>query len=1649
MADLINDGSLVGFWPLLEPSGAFVYKNYSPAYGKHPSGISFDMHVAVADLQYDEEHSSYWPGGTEFTNISSGNLIRGYCVQGHWKLKSTGSPPLSKYLTLGCGGKTQVQQCLAPAVAQSGFTVGAWLYPNSQGFLEAYTESASIGSAANDWNTMNARAHTMLGQFRAYTGNSGWLMGISGNPARSTQFNFEPEAGDTLQAFVSMEKANAAVSTGFLETPIESGCYTHIAFSYRYVDGTNNEIVLYKNGRVTASGTTTDDLTLDNTNLTGASNHRPFAIGATDSETATNYTPYYYRTGGWGNLMSGVYYFRRVLHEGELQEMHERGGLVAHDSALAPSQEVLLSDPDLVAYHTFTEPGFGDISNNHSPLVGVHDMGYRGAGKLQVPGPYGEGMTYGDGASTYGYLAASSGTCLDALSQGSWTISFLVAPPHAASRSNNIFCSWGSVTTSTSATAMPAATPLTNPTAGLCFSVSGVATRQVCIIEVYSTGDVEDTDNILVFSLDSTLDYFHGACTHIALAYDDSTKGIAAYADGVQCGSGTFTNSLTDQLLSVTSKGFPLMWTNGIKDDLTTSYRGVHATSFQDGDLGSIVVCKRALLPAEIRGIALSGINYTSLYRTRHDPRIVGYWPASDFNIDDILVEDEARCWGELDGHLVRGDSDPRNDQWYLFNRQNDGTVRYNQFGSRDLPPELASYGNLGITSGTFSPRGAGGGTVNLADAVDNRSSITNLTSRYKPYFEESDDMPQNVGADYLLSYEVTPSGDIPKTLGAYASTLTAPMHNSLLHEYAYDGNKDQRSFLTTELAEQGSGVTLVWVGYSDVPLVSGNLAYGVPSRVVLHTRFTLPQNVDGFSAGTTPLDISLWINGELIQRRPSTSIDAKIWSDQAPDGSADADILHFGGIAGKPSYISLYTTSDSGLGEIYLRNMFIMKGIFLSGEVEALAASGIQSPAIGGFTDSQSKTQVTIADSNLVGYYRFNGFAGGGSGTTDLSSNGNHLFGAQQSLVENGEGTLSRGAFDLHVFPGPRESSDLGVQCSGFTYASQEPPATAGGLMPPFMMSGVRFEKPREDFSIGFLYIKKNATATEFDTIIAYGMVPAAITDETNDNDRGWAIGMDSSDNMRLVMSLAHTDDGTGEGSMYLNTTSRPICSGQTLCGMFEAAQWYDDERDFDRYRHGTQRVPRPDFWSHYCWTYSAAAKKLSCYVNGALVDQKVLSYGIYPQTPNDPKARYLTMYQHTRDPWVQGDDITNDHEGSMTDLCYFDKTLTQEEIRYIALNGIDSAVGTPVSGLTGGYVRGQDTGSGLMGGMSRGVGPVSGLFGGYMPGGAVASGLFGGFVSGVVFGDGTIGGFVRGLDTVSGIVAGYIRGVDVGSGMIAGYIRGQEVGSGLFGGLVLGAQPVSGLFGGFIRAADVGSGLLGGFMLGGLAGNMHFDAGFNLSVLAAEDFDARLEVAKTMSADFDAKLIIFQNEQPPLVEILIPGTTVTGLSGPFNQYLIGSASGQQGKAITQTKWHFGDFSPPESVSVSGISYYPIQHNFVNDGYYIVRFEAIDSDGLHASATRILNATNGADPVVISMSGVPRSGNAGLEVDFVTNVDILPPSVTILSQLLHFDDGQTTMAFHPTHVYTEPGTYKPIWCVRDSRGMIWCDSLEAGSDVL
>lgn len=1612
MSSFINDGALIGFWPLNEPSGAPFFANHSPARAQYPSGISFDLHVAVATTATAIDHTrakSLWPGTASVFNPESGVTYRGYMAQGYWKIGSDSSP-FSRYLVLGNGASQVREQTLSQNVINSGITVGAWIYPNSNGYA---TPTAAVTGDLNvttyNWETEMARAHSLIGQFLWNNAAGGYHMGVSGRMDGGAQFNSTQFGGPAqLAAYVALESNNTTNPLS-LRTPIESGRPTHIAFTYRFVDGTSNQVVLYKDGRVAASGTTSVELDLSNASILS----RAFGIGNADDASAG--TNNYAGTAGWKHLVSGVYLFRRTLNEGEMLVLHNEGGFEPQPNNILSTQIVQLTDDKLLGYYPFKSIGFADVSKNHYPLVASIDEG-DADNNIVCPGPFnGGGVMQNAGTANATALVAVSGLVDAFLAARSWTIGIYAGPAAQGNgRDDNMIFSFGSVSTNVGNTAP---TAISAATFGMALTEFGTPNRMR--FSAYPLGDITAS----VFDIDTATSGYHStSVSHYGVVYDDQTRGIALYLNGALQGSGTLAHSLTDQLVRLAGSGYPLMFGNGVQDTITDAAgRGLFSNGANKMCLGPITILGRPILPAEMRYIAQNGIDISATYRTLYDSRLMGYWPCDQFSIDDVIVPDKARIWNINPGHLVRGDTS------YKWNLAYTSPFQYDLFKDRILPAELASYGNLGITSGIFSVQGTSPGVNVVTDANGARSAIGNLSSRYKPCNEENDLICQNILGEYIIGYEVTPSGRIPLTLlGSTSDTEKFEFNSTLLLYGGIGANTSPgsigeiRSFLTTIDAAQGSGVTIIFQGREGTfagsafkPLVSGVLPFGVPSKVLFHTKFNAPYNVTNQITGQAEVLSTLWINGIKIQSVTLPASTSKIWTSQPPNSSAETWTISVGGEIGNTT-LGTQNTRDGGLGDIYMRELFVMRGIFEEDEVHALAVSGIQQPTIPGYTPSVPTTQVNVIDADLQGYWRFNGTVNSMSGVLDLSNKGHDLSGIIQGRIL--AGAANNTARLLQFLPGPLAQSDLLVRCSGISFTDQ----TAGvntPFYPPFAVSGEAFNRPNVGFSVGFLLAKKNdvVTASTADTILAYGTLGATVVNSTTvDLNRGWAIINDDNNDIKMVLSTA--------GNGYYDNAGDSAQSGQLVCGTFEADSLYEDLTRFDNYRWGHPRPSRLDSLAHYCWVFDPVRAELICYVNGNEVDRKALKIGIDSHTgstsglgPNVPinhAAKMITFLNHqATTPWDFTSNTLNDQSSILTDVFYFSRALTEQEVKYIAMNGIDDAQGTEVSGIIGGFIHGQDTASGIIGGYNRGQDSASGIIGGFDFAAFASSGIIGGYVSGIVFFD----------SPMSGIVGGYILGSDAGSGMI----------------------------GGFIRASDACSGIFGGFVLGGLRNSMQFDGSFVVQAFAAKDFDSQLTIRKKTSADFDAKIIIFQAETGPLVDIIVPGSTVSGVTTPFNQYFIGAASGTQGKTIVQTRWTFGDLTPPVSVAESGAGLYPVQHYFAGSGFYIAKFEVIDSDGIHGSATRIINAASGIDPVIVSLSGVPRSGAAILTVDFTTTVDILPPGVLINASLLNFDDGQSTITFNPTHEYTEPGVYKPVWVVRDSRGVIWCDSLQAGNDYL
>lgn len=1619
---LLQDGHLIGFWPLNEPSGSPYFRNYGYTYGGKPSGISFDFHVHNAD-DGDNSYQSEWPGRADYFDAASGITYRGFLMQSEYEVSA--QYPHANVLCLGHGDFNTRRASLPGSTPNSGITAGFWVKPTTNGY-QGYI------------NNGNGKFEQARGNAVLYRGDDDFVImaGVSGSLAGGAQFDSSEFGGPPqLRAYAYVAAGKTAnpvtstVSAAVVETPIESGAFQHIAFSFEYVDGNNNVLKIYKNGQLAASQTTAVDSTFNTSSL--ANNF--WSIGGTSDASASN-TREYLGTTGWNKLVSGVYLFNRVLSDAEVENIHNYGGFQIGDGRFPePGDAIALDDDKLGGLYGFWAHDYEEVSTKKAPLITPENIG-DDSFIVTAPGPF-NSIGFAKVITSPFESVVSSGvtnTLVDNQSfslGGHFRLSDIIGNEYLRSMAFSL----GSVGTNESQAGV------TDSTA--CFVVTVDGITQNIFAKFFPFGDTSASTVELVSPF---YQISNRVSTHIGIAYDDQTNGVALYLDGEQAASGTVDPNFRQIVNGVIGSGFPVCVLGGVSNQDINSWA---FTSFNPAGINSAInsftVIGRPLKNSEFRALAASGIDISPIYRTPHDPRIMGYWPCSDFQLGDSNIEDRAANWRNYAGNMAFSLSDG---QWDVIQATDTGGPWFtiDPFGeSRATIPELASFGNLGVTSGCFTLQGGSPGSQADASNANQNSSAGNFSTRFR-FLERDTDLAASTPATALWLFEVTPSGSIPQLSDGHgqdeefnSSVLIHGDSDDNLKFYLTSINANNPDPQGFDAGTGASGISLVVTAentaIADIPLASGNVSYGVPNKVAF-----LFEKAERYNIAPNSSDLvrcRLYIDETPVFERLIAQNTADIWFNDA-GLSVDATVT-LGSVCLGPSVNADISSATVGLGDIYVRNVAFLRGLFFGDDLEHFVSSGILdiSP-VPGYTAQDSSTAVNIGDSDLRALWRFNGAE---SGERDLTINGNDFTLLAKQVIDTGAFSNNNveGAYNMRFMPGPLANSDLGVRCSGITYNSDN---LAFEPVPFFVGSGIGHD-PTQSFTVCLRFCARAVTvgvSNDADVVLCYGVCPPnAITTSTNDN-YSWTISYDASESLKLTAAT--------NGGMYLSNISNAAQANQIEVGA-QVSTLGRDDNTYELFRKGSTGPPHKDSFDHYAFTVDYSNSLVRAYMNGVLIDEKRLPGTI--QDPLDDAAKLLSVFTHQTDsPWNFTNSLSNDYS-IITDVALFDRALTEAEVRYIAFNGIDSAPATEASGIIGGYVQGQDVGSGIIGGYSRGQETASGIIGAFIPGAFLASGIAGGYVSGVVFGEGTIGGFVQGLDIVSGIMGGWITGAELGSGVIAGYIAGQDVGSGLIGGLIVGVIPGTGTVGGYVAGRGIGSGLTGGYILGGLKGNFDFDAGFTIEAIAAENFDAQLEIAKTIGSDFDAKLIIFQDESTPLVDIIVPDITVSGLVPPFNQYFVGVASGQQGKTISKTRWNFGDLSPTVSVSESGAGFYPVQHQFTGSGFYIVRFEAIDSDGIHNSATRIVNAASGIDPVIVSLSGVPRSGPAGLIVDFETNIDIVPENVSIVSQLLSYGDGQSTISFNPTHVYTEPGTYKPIWCVRDSRGVIWCDSLEAGNDFL
>ncbi len=426
-----------------------------------------------------------------------------------------------------------------------------------------------------------------------------------------------------------------------------------------------------------------------------------------------------------------------------------------------------------------------------------------------------------------------------------------------------------------------------------------------------------------------------------------------------------------------------------------------------DTFLTDLVIMDRPLNTAEVRFLQQSGISMNKNYYTPNDPRLRGYWKCTDTVGDNpFVVQDRARMWDRLPAHLTRAHSqeiwsrieDP------LLSTSGPGPFgRIDLFGQdRTLGAVYDGFGNLGITSGTFVIMGG-----SSAQAGHNEADRRGALSCYPQRFRMATDLPTldqpKLTEEYILSFEVTPSGEItdldfpgvgggPNSILYATSNGTNNVNDERFYCYLTTKNASGPDPLGFDAGTGASGVTVAFMtvinnaGSNSNPIISGTLPFGVPSRVMFHMKPLSPYLSTPVN-GTRPVQIDLYIDGNKVNSVEKAPVDGYMWNNVALTSTSDHWLYEFGGYAVDDALGTPQAVLEDGLGEIYLREIFIAQGKFSKHDIQFFSQSGVaRSSTLAGFNDQLPTSLVRVNDPRLVGYYRFTG-GPGGSGHLDLSN--------------------------------------------------------------------------------------------------------------------------------------------------------------------------------------------------------------------------------------------------------------------------------------------------------------------------------------------------------------------------------------------------------------------------------------------------------------------------------------------------------------------------------------------------------------------------------------------------------------------------------------------------------------------------------------
>lgn len=450
---------------------------------------------------------------------------------------------------------------------------------------------------------------------------------------------------------------------------------------------------------------------------------------------------------------------------------------------------------------------------------------------------------------------------------------------------------------------------------------------------------------------------------------------------------------------------------------------------------------------------------------------------------------------------------------------------------------------------------------------------------------------------------------------------------------------------------------------------------------------------------------------------------------------------------------------------------------------------------------------------------------------------------------------------------------------------------------------------------------------------------------------------------------------------------------------------------------------------WNHIAMSYDPSASVdgiyWRVYLNGELVYTK--------STANT----FATPYQLSFLNYWNSTIATNTQAaGAIKDFFLFDRILEDNEISDLFNNGINYSA--TIYSTQGGYTFGQGLGSGIIGGFLYGVSRESGIQGGYVYGTNKIYENLGGYIYAYAETSGILGGYLFAVNRVYESLGSYLSGYSVSSGILAGYTNG--------------VNKIINSLGSYVQGFSLASGIIGGFINGGYQGSGIIDGSFRTKAITHSDFDALLHVYSKYNSNFDAQISIFKAEKPPFVSIKYPdgiglseGHDVSGVFAPLLIWFVGSGVPVDGKTINSAVYNFGDLTAKVFGTASGTNEYVTAHNYSTSGIYVASLKVIDSKGLIGTDYVRLNLASGIATPDISLTANPQIGYAPLTVDFDYSISNIPENTTIVSKVLLFGDGQSSISPNINHIYNEAGFYIPMLIVKDSRGFIFTDTIEIG----